>query len=512
MDEGSGTDAGWMVMEAPLREACWIGRPMGLPCSYRESVRRSLMQTVVALLSILALAPLADAGLASEPVGGADRTARPRTFLLHQRPPLALCFAPGTPEDEARRIEANLWRHWLSQHEGGVAFNLTTQWSMASGPNSPITLRWSLAPDGLTIPDAAGVGSGPNSIRQKLTATFGSVQAGVEVLRQCFEIWGGLSGVTYVEVPDDGAAWGSPGSATRGDVRIAAHPFNSANVLGYNQFPQDGDMVLNSSVSWGTPADDFRFFRNLVYHEHGHGLGILHVCPANESKLMEPFLSTAFIGPQHDDIRAVQRHYGDRWEPNNTAAGAAFIGGPGLDETLSPASIADASDSDWYRFEADAGSVLDATVSPVGFVYNSGTQFFIFCPNGSSVNSLVVHDLRLRLFTADGKALLADANANPAGQAESIAGFEFDAAGEYLLRVSGGAASNIQLYDLAVAVSKGKSPAIPGDLDGNGVVDGADLGILLNQWGSSGTAADLDGSGSVDGGDLAVLLTNWTGN
>lgn len=470
------------------------------------------MRSMHLLLPLLALVPPAWAGSVAAASSGEDRPARPRTFLLHQRPPLALCFAPGTPKEEARQVEANLWRHWLSQHEGGVAFNLTTQWAMASGPNSPITLRWSLAPEGLSIPDAAGVGSGPNAIRQKLTATFGSVEAGLEVLRECFEIWGGLSGVTYLEVPDDGAAWGSPGSGTRGDVRIAAHPFNNANVLGYNQFPQDGDMVLNSSVSWGTPADDFRFFRNLVHHEHGHGLGILHVCPANESKLMEPFLSTAFIGPQHDDIRAVQRHYGDRWEPNNSRAAAAFLGGPGLDETFSPASIADASDGDWYRFEADAGSMLDASVAPVGFTYNSGTQFFIFCPNGSSVNSLVVHDLRLRLYATDGTTLLADANSNPAGQPESISGFKFDGAGEYFLLVSGGAASNIQLYDLSVSISEGRSPGNPADLDGNGVVDGADLGILLNQWGSAGGSADIDGNGGVDGSDLALLLTNWTGN
>ncbi|MBM4114321.1 MAG: hypothetical protein FJ252_00395 [Phycisphaerae bacterium] len=54
------------------------------------------------------------------------------------------------------------------------------------------------------------------------------------------------------------------------------------------------------------------------------------------------------------------------------------------------------------------------------------------------------------------------------------------------------------------------APAIPGDLDSNGRVDGADLGILLGAWGTSGPA-DLDQSGSVGGGDLGILLANWTG-
>jgi len=46
------------------------------------------------------------------------------------------------------------------------------------------------------------------------------------------------------------------------------------------------------------------------------------------------------------------------------------------------------------------------------------------------------------------------------------------------------------------------------DLDGNGIVDGADLGELLAQWGTPGTA-DFDNSGAVDGGDLGALLANW---
>lgn len=50
------------------------------------------------------------------------------------------------------------------------------------------------------------------------------------------------------------------------------------------------------------------------------------------------------------------------------------------------------------------------------------------------------------------------------------------------------------------------------DLDGNGMVDGADLAVLLGDWGAcEGCAADLDGNGSVDGADLAVLLGAWGG-
>ncbi len=47
-----------------------------------------------------------------------------------------------------------------------------------------------------------------------------------------------------------------------------------------------------------------------------------------------------------------------------------------------------------------------------------------------------------------------------------------------------------------------------GDLDANGLVNGADLAILLSSWGGSGVA-DLNGDGLVDGADLAILLSAW---
>jgi hypothetical protein len=49
-----------------------------------------------------------------------------------------------------------------------------------------------------------------------------------------------------------------------------------------------------------------------------------------------------------------------------------------------------------------------------------------------------------------------------------------------------------------------------GDLNGDGVVDGLDLGILLANWGAcEGCPADLDSDGEVDGSDLGLLLANW---
>jgi hypothetical protein len=58
---------------------------------------------------------------------------------------------------------------------------------------------------------------------------------------------------------------------------------------------------------------------------------------------------------------------------------------------------------------------------------------------------------------------------------------------------------------------EGGTPPLPGDLNGDGHVDGADLGLLLGAWGSAGGPADINGDGTVDGADLGALLGGWTG-
>lgn len=53
-------------------------------------------------------------------------------------------------------------------------------------------------------------------------------------------------------------------------------------------------------------------------------------------------------------------------------------------------------------------------------------------------------------------------------------------------------------------------PCVP-DLNGDGLVNGADLAQLLAQWGSqeSNSSGDLDDDGFVNGADLAMLLSSW---
>jgi hypothetical protein len=51
-------------------------------------------------------------------------------------------------------------------------------------------------------------------------------------------------------------------------------------------------------------------------------------------------------------------------------------------------------------------------------------------------------------------------------------------------------------------------PANPADLNGDGFVNGPDLGILLGGWGQPGPT-DINQDGTTNGPDLGLLLGSW---
>ena len=94
------------------------------------------------------------------------------------------------------------------------------------------------------------------------------------------------------------------------------------------------------------------------------------------------------------------------------------------------------------------------------------------------------------------------------GVVNQYATFGEDANGELYIADHGG-----QIYKIIPASGDGPCtpPPAPGDLNGDGRVDGADLGLLLAGWGTCGTPcpADLDANGVVNGADIGILLGNW---
>ncbi len=229
---------------------------------------------------------------------------------------------------------------------GSTDFILNTTWSRTAISGSGIqrgdalTLTWGFVQEGTSwidgtsdlidfLDDTIGAGPGGSDLTQR--PWFGSFE-------QSFARWGELSGITYVyEANDDGSSRSNSQFngvlGTRADVRIGGS-FRDGNsgVLASNFFPTSGgDMTLDTGDVnfYGNSAANFRPLRNVLMHEHGHGLGMSHVESNDASFLMEPFINTSFDGPQLDDLRSLHRGYGDRLEKdggNDTVALATALG------------------------------------------------------------------------------------------------------------------------------------------------------------------------------------------
>lgn len=63
------------------------------------------------------------------------------------------------------------------------------------------------------------------------------------------------------------------------------------------------------------------------------------------------------------------------------------------------------------------------------------------------------------------------------------------------------------------SIGPGTCP-LSADINGDGLVDGADLGLVLEAWGTCppltiGCSGDLNFDGLIDGADLGVVLEAW---
>lgn len=348
--------------------------------------------------------------------------------------PIAACFAPGTdPELMAAMhalFEQEFWGGGGAHDErfqiGGRWTTTATNFSTGSQGN-PITLTYSFAPDGALAADLSNINR-PNQLFAWMNSLYASPAVWQPHFHSVFNRWGDLIGVTYIhETNDDGVTANTlPGVlGVRGDVRIFAVPLDgNFNVLAYNQLPNGGDMVMDAFDSFfNNFANNSRRLRNVVSHEHGHGLGFLHVCPINSTKLMEPSASTAFDGPQLDDILAGHRNYGDRFEPNNSAAQATDLGDffIGVDETVLNLSLNNGTDIDFFRVNVTQPIELVVLASPDAGIYLQGPQNFNgTCSAGSMTDYTNNQNLRIQLRASNGTTVITTVDNNPIGQPEEL--------------------------------------------------------------------------------------------
>jgi hypothetical protein len=67
-------------------------------------------------------------------------------------------------------------------------------------------------------------------------------------------------------------------------------------------------------------------------------------------------------------------------------------------------------------------------------------------------------------------------------------------------------------YYTVAALIADATANLSADINADGVVNGADLGVLLSTWGpaATGSPTDLNGDGVVNGRDLGKLIEAWT--
>jgi len=332
------------------------------------------------------------------------------------------------------------------------------------GMGNPLTLTWGFLRNGTTTS-----GGGASNLVSAFDGVFGAGPGGNDLsqrpwfsyFHQSFDRWSQVSGLSYIyENNDDGvnqagANLGILGQ--RADLRIGGRNIDGAGgVLAFNNFPTNGDMVIDTGdmANYSQAGNNFRFLRNVIMHEHGHGMGCAH-CESNSTGfLMEPFIQTGFDGPQYHDILLAQRGYGDRFEKSNNNLGndtfgrATSLGVINNGSTVSIGndarnlsvgatevdfvSIDDQSDTDFFSFSVTNAALVNILLESLGQTYNVGPQ------NGTQIsfNTDTRSNLALSLFGTDGTTLLASSNVTGFGGNETI-NFNLQSAGTYFIRVTG---------------------------------------------------------------------------
>jgi len=414
---------------------------------------------------------------------------------------------------------------------------LTTASDSRDGNGDPITFTWSIVPDGTNVPSSDFGNLGPSDLISFLDTTFGSGPGGADLmLRPWFHFftdsfgrWSELSGATYMYVAtDDGVDHSTADGVlgVRGDLRIGgANIDGPSNVLAFNYLPDNGDMVLDTAdgAFFSNAANTHRALRDTVMHEHGHGFGLLHVNSTTDDLLMEPVIDTSFDGPQLDEVRGIQFHFGDANEKSNgglgndefglaTSLGLIATGGtdsvgsdadvPG--QFISPTatdfvSIANLGDTDFFSFSVSQPSDLNVLLTP------RGGQFTQSQDGGTptSFDASARSDLEFSVFDLNGTSLLASADATGQGGIESLVDLRLPVAGEYFVQIAG-EQDTIQLYELELSVFS------TADFDLDGDVDDADLAIWETAFGVN-ALGDADNDGNSNGSDFLLWQQQYTG-
>ncbi len=182
------------------------------------------------------------------------------------------------------------------------------------------------------------------------------------------------------------------------------------------------------------------------------------------------------------------------WVTGNAAAGAAAgsndVDG-GYTTLLSPAFNLLGMDgvyvSYWRWYSNDQGGAPNADVMPIEISANNGATWTTLETVSENAGEWVYKQFNVNSFIT------------PTAQVR----FRFRAQD-----LGTGSLVEAAIDDFKIIATTCTSSVL-GDLNNDGIVDGADLGILLGGWGQPGPS-DLNNDGTTDGADLGILLGQWS--
>lgn len=413
------------------------------------------------------------------------------------------------------------------------AFDLGNRWTVTKTDGGglrrgdPTTLLWSIVPDGQTYERSSPgkvsnlvqfLDDGWNIPAAQRTPDFTN-RSWWQVINNAYAQYERVSGVKLVYVAEQDAASVSTGQV--GDIRIGGEDINGdpGGALADNVYPNGGDMridtVRETDGSIGFYFSTEPGLRNLVIHETGHGVGLGHSEPVNNTAraVMEGGLRTDIWGLQFDDVYALNRLYGDPNEQNGGndrydvatdlgsfgSTGRVALGLSALDTVVNQfdddwLGIDGNSDADWFSFSITGSTFAKIQIRPIGPTYETVQQ--------GVFNAAAQNDLVLQLFSINPDvSLLASADAGGPGEVELIEG-HYLIPGTYHMRVRGTQDAN-QFYRLDMLLDD--RPAIA-DFDVDGDVDATDLNLWQTGYGLAMGAirgdGDADKDGVVDGRDF----------
>jgi len=369
--------------------------------------------------------------------------------------------------------------------DSDIRIKKTTHNPSASKIGDPMTITWSIVPDGTKMPN----NSTPSGIKLKsdfinrLDELFGVTQeekttdltlrAWFKILENAFDKYTSKTGLTYIYEPNDnGSTLKFTSTAGKknvlGDIRIGGLTLDTAKgSRAYSGYPGSSGYAPNIVFNTAHPlfhlAASIDF---LLVHENMHNTGSHHVMVNSN-----PTLTAAAMmgmgsgkGPQFDDLLSLHRRYGDLHEKNggnDTVNTATYLGNINDKQQLKIGgdagplivkikqtdfvSIDGKSDTDIYKFTISESIPIQIRLKPKGPIYEYLLEDSSRTP--IKIDASKLNDLSFTISNSHG--LRVDIDQTKKGEEELFK--TKPAAGEYYIEVNG-RSDKPQFYSLEISI------------------------------------------------------------